>query len=158
MTENNDFEQDFPKKNRKRFKRRKQDFKKAKRKEEITRKVYHSKPLNEEGWHWYNSLHQFSKNKIHCSCPMCSGLEKTNSKKLKGKGYGCRGKREDDMWERPPRYIIDEEGNYICVFEGKPKETRSTKYWVTNERKGKNWSIKDTKQIQDMKEQLDEFE
>lgn len=20
---------------------------------------------------WYNNLHQYSKNKIHCSCPMC---------------------------------------------------------------------------------------
>lgn len=21
---------------------------------------------------WYNNLHQYSKNKIHCSCPMCN--------------------------------------------------------------------------------------
>ena len=26
----------------------------------------------------YNNLHQYSKNKIHCSCPMCS--RKTNNK------------------------------------------------------------------------------
>lgn len=27
--------------------------------------------------HYYNNLHQYSKNKIHCSCPMCS--RKTNN-------------------------------------------------------------------------------
>lgn len=31
---------------------------------------------------WYNNLHQYSKNKIHCSCPMCS--QKTNNKGRKG--------------------------------------------------------------------------
>lgn len=27
-----------------------------------------------ESWHitWYNNLHQYSKNKIHCSCGICS--------------------------------------------------------------------------------------
>lgn len=27
---------------------------------------------------WYDNLHQYSKNKIHCSCPMCT--RKTNNK------------------------------------------------------------------------------
>ena len=31
---------------------------------------------------WYNNLHQYSKNKIHCSCPMCS--QKTNNRGRKG--------------------------------------------------------------------------
>ena len=25
---------------------------------------------------WYNNLHQYSKNKIHCSCPLCSSKTK----------------------------------------------------------------------------------
>lgn len=33
---------------------------------------------------WYDNLHQYSKNKIHCSCPMCSA--KTNTRKSKGNG------------------------------------------------------------------------
>ncbi len=51
--------------------RRYNDFKKAIRKREICRKVYN--------WEWYGNLHQYSKNKIHCSCPMCR--EKTNRRK-----------------------------------------------------------------------------
>lgn len=47
---------------------RKISFHKALRKQNIVRHVY---------WHgkeypWYDNLHQYSKNKIHCSCPMCS--------------------------------------------------------------------------------------
>ncbi len=30
------------------------------------------------GYPYYNNLHQYSKNKIHCSCPMCSA--KTRNK------------------------------------------------------------------------------
>lgn len=26
-------------------------------------------------WDYYNNLHQYSKNKIHCSCPLCRGEE-----------------------------------------------------------------------------------
>lgn len=25
------------------------------------------------GWTSYDNLHQYSKNKIHCSCPLCNG-------------------------------------------------------------------------------------
>ncbi len=52
---------------------RKVSFKKAKRKKNISdgywRDHIHS---------YYDNLHQYSKNKIHCSCPMCS--QKTNNK------------------------------------------------------------------------------
>lgn len=37
---------------------------------------------------WYDNLHQYSKNKIHCSCPMCSA--KTRNKRRRshnGKGF-----------------------------------------------------------------------
>lgn len=48
-----------------RTKKRHNDWKKAVRKRRITR-----------SWGWgtdyYNNLHQYSKNKIHCSCPMCA--------------------------------------------------------------------------------------
>ena len=155
-----DFENapDHLEKDMKRKIRRKRDFRKAKRKEAITRKVYHSKPLDEEGWHWYDNLHQFSKNKIHCSCPMCSALEKTNTKKLKGKGHGKRGKREDDMWERPPIERYNEEGILVYYIPGIPKKSGNYSYGITNERKGKNWNMKDKKRIQDMQEQIEEYE
>lgn len=85
-----------------RAERRHTDFRKAIRKKKIT------KTWN-DGHDYYSNLHQYSKNKIHCSCPMCS--IKTNNKNRSG----ARG------WE-----------------------------------KSKNWSTKDKKRIEDMKEQENE--
>lgn len=47
----------------KKQKRRKKDYSKALRKRSISRNVY----IHD----WYDNLHQYSKNKIHCSCGMC---------------------------------------------------------------------------------------
>jgi len=73
---------DFLEKDKKRFKRRKTDFKKATRKRKIAREVYHSL---DPTWEWYDNLHQYSKNKIHCSCPICS--TKTNNRNRWGNHY-----------------------------------------------------------------------
>ena len=54
---------DFPVKKKSRSLRRKRDVTKAIRKRGISRSVY--------GHDWYSNLHEYSKNKIHCSCPMC---------------------------------------------------------------------------------------
>lgn len=51
-----------------RAERRKNDYNKAIRKKNICEHHY--------GWGYYDNLHQYSKNKIHCSCPICSA--KTN--------------------------------------------------------------------------------
>ncbi len=71
---------------RTRAERRHNDFKKAIRKRNITRSVYW------DGWNdgknnydYYDNLHQYSKNKIHCSCPICRN--KTNNKG-RSKFYG----------------------------------------------------------------------
>lgn len=48
--------------------RRKINFLHAIRKKKIDRQY----PLGEE-YPMYNNLHQYSKNKIHCSCPDCRG-------------------------------------------------------------------------------------
>ena len=58
---------------RTRAERRHNDWKKAIRKSNIAKKVIGLK----NGW--YKHLHQYSKNKIHCSCGMCCA--KTNNKK-----------------------------------------------------------------------------
>lgn len=55
--------------------RRKSDFAHAKRKQNIAKNYV----LGEEH-PWYDNLHQYSKNKIHCSCAICrakSYVEKT---------------------------------------------------------------------------------
>lgn len=54
----------FPVKNRARSLRRHNSVRKALRKRNIQR--------NKNDGEWYNNLHQYSKNKIHCSCWMCS--------------------------------------------------------------------------------------
>ena len=64
---------------RNRAERRHNDWRKARRKRRIIRAY---------GWDYYDNLHQYSKNKIHCSCPMCS--EKTNNKGRKVWGVSRR--------------------------------------------------------------------
>lgn len=45
-------------------------IRKALRKRRLAREIYHT--WGNSDWEYYDNLHQFSKNKIHCSCPMCS--------------------------------------------------------------------------------------
>ena len=49
------------------------------RKRRIAREVYPESP----GWEYYPNLHQFSKNKIHCSCPFCSAKTRNKGKRRK---------------------------------------------------------------------------
>ena len=45
-------------------------IRKALRKRRLAREIYRS--WGNPEWEYYDNLHQFSKNKIHCSCPCCS--------------------------------------------------------------------------------------
>lgn len=80
--------------------RRKKDFSKAIRKNNIDKEL--------TSWHYilcYNNLHEYSKNKIHCSCAMCSAKtrNKGNRRKLSGNyspsiNYTIKDqKRKDEM-------------------------------------------------------------
>ena len=51
-------------------------FTKALRKRNISNRVY--------GYDFYENLHQYSKNKIHCSCPCCSAKTNTANNKSRG--------------------------------------------------------------------------
>ena len=53
-------------------------FRKAKRKQRMARIIYHWHNWDNPDWEYYDNLHQYSKNKIHCSCPMCQA--KTRNK------------------------------------------------------------------------------
>ena len=53
--------------------RRHIDWHHAIRKRNIVKYVYWSEE-------WYDNLHQYSCNKVHCSCGMCSRYRKTNNK------------------------------------------------------------------------------
>ena len=76
--------------------RRKKDFSKAIRKRKLDFHNYwwgfytdsSSNPLDfsvRRGF--YDNLHQYSKNKIHCSCPMCSAKTRNKGKRRKRKNY-----------------------------------------------------------------------
>ena len=79
--------------------RRYKDYTKAKRKRDID--------LNDSRWNWsiynnhirpyyspnkskygmYDNLHQYSKNKIHCSCPSCSPRTRNKGRHRNTKNY-----------------------------------------------------------------------
>lgn len=100
--------------------KRHNDWKKAIRKRNIC--------LHEYGWEYYDNLHQYSKNKIHCSCPICSS--KTNTKMNKSKG-------PMDPNRRFHRAVVPT---------------------VTNSRCGKkNYKISDMKKIQELNSSLEDY-
>ena len=64
--------------------KRHNDWTKAIRKQKICKE--------RDGSEWYPHLHQYSKGKIHCSCPICAA--KTNPKRKRiGHGYTRRDYR-----------------------------------------------------------------
>ena len=65
---------------------------KALRKRRIDHEVYHY----DRDYGFYDNLHQYSKNKIHCSCPMCSA--KTRNK----------GRRKKNWWTPSINYKISD--------------------------------------------------
>ena len=75
--------------------RRHKDYVKAKRKRLIDFYDYwwyarpSKNPMDFSEKHgWYNNLHQYSKNKIHCSCPMCSAKTRNKGRhRNHGRGY-----------------------------------------------------------------------
>lgn len=74
--------EDYTEKDKDRAKRRKTDIKKAIRKKKLATELYTTSTDTKE-WEYYNNLHQYSKNKIHCSCPLCrSKTKKKKSKEL----------------------------------------------------------------------------
>ena len=62
-------------------------------------------------WLYYDNLHQYSKNKIHCACPMCSRSRKT---KNKGRHKGWAPSYNPTMRDkRRDLHMSDEEQNYF---------------------------------------------
>ena len=110
--------------------RRKKDFAKAKRKKHIDLAVsyYNYKEINNVFCPWqiftqyglYDNLHQYSKNKIHCSCPRCSPRTRNKGKHRGRKNYApsinykiSDKKRYDSMIEEKKEFIYGEENNSI---------------------------------------------
>jgi len=84
---------------RKTAEKRHNDWKKAIRKRKI---------INAHGIDYYDNLHQYSKNKIHCSCPFCRA--KTSKRK---RVWGTGGKNwsinDEKRIEEMQDQILDNE-------------------------------------------------
>ena len=71
--------------------RRWKNFTKARRKRELDKEL--TTPFSDrvdgslQQWLLYKNLHEHSKNKIHCSCPMCSPKTRNKGHRRKAKNY-----------------------------------------------------------------------
>ena len=89
---------------RNRAQRRHNDWKKAIRKRRIVNEVDH--------FDMYDNLHQYSKNKIHCSCPMCA--RKSNNKGIYAFYHGSHNltiadrRRQEEMDDQLEDLTFDE--------------------------------------------------
>lgn len=72
---------------------RRRSILKALRKKRIDRDIY---SYLDRSHGYYNNLHQYSKNKIHCSCPMCAAKTKN------------KGPRKKKWWAPPRNYKISD--------------------------------------------------
>ena len=89
-------------KNRATAERRHKNMAKAIRKKKLSKIIYGDYEL-------YKNLHQYSKNKIHCSCPLCAA--KTNSRYFQG--FHRLGKKNWDIKDlKKLESLIDSEKEY----------------------------------------------
>ncbi len=66
------------------------------------------KQLSHNGVLWYGNLHQYSKNKIHCSCPDCNA--KTRNK-------GSRRRRVSGNYDRAIHYSAADMRKVLAMDE-----------------------------------------
>ena len=64
---------------------------------------------------WYDNLHQYSKNKVHCSCGMCARYRKTNNHGRKRKIHGNYAKSKN--WSVNDRRRLEEMEDQILDNE-----------------------------------------
>lgn len=81
--------------------KRHNDWMKAIRKRRLDRTIYGNTR------DWYDNLHQYSKNKIFCSCPLC------RAKTRKGSSWGVGGKN----WPIADKKRIDEMNDQLLDNE-----------------------------------------
>ena len=80
--------------------KRHNDWKKAIRKKKI---------INAYGYELYDNLHEYSKNKIHCSCPLCACKSKgKKAKRLTGPSE-CWSISDRRKFEEMEDQILDNE-------------------------------------------------
>ena len=89
-------------------------------------------------WHpWYNNLHQYSKNKIHCSCGLCSCKTNQHHEHSKGVGMFCLYHYTDENGVEQKRWTTHTWGTSHSGYR-------------------KNWKPSDLRKIQHMDAELKE--
>ena len=87
---------------------RDQDYRHAVKRRRIDRE------LSSYIWHdWYNNLHQYSKNKIHCSCGLCAC--KTNGSRARR--HSCHTTEPAENWSTRDRRQIEDQENQLDELE-----------------------------------------
>lgn len=80
-------------------------YRKAKRKQRIAREVYYDGDVRP----YYDNLHQYSKNKIHCSCPWCSAKTRNKGKRRwKDGNYNGSVNYKPSDWRKQEAMDYDE--------------------------------------------------
>lgn len=80
-------------------------------------------------WSWsthvdyYDNLHQYSKNKVHCSCPMCNPKTRNKGRRKRGNYARAINYKKHDLTQ-----MIDMD-NQICEELNQALPRRRCKYW-----------------------------
>lgn len=104
---------------RTRAERRHNDITKALRKRQLAKEIYFEGNIKP----YYNNLHQYSKNKIHCSCPICTSKTKRKDYYMHGGRWnGYNWKHSDLIKQMRLNYELDDyyggwENDSVCSFE-----------------------------------------
>ncbi len=85
--------------------RRWKDYTKARRKQELDKELsymgYDPKTGEQRQYLYYKNLHEYSKGKIHCSCPLCSAKTKNKGSRkawAPALNYKPSDRRKVDSW------------------------------------------------------------
>ena len=95
-------------------------WRKALRKRRIDR-------LRQSSWmthvDYYDNLHQYSKNKVHCSCPSCSAKTRNKGRRLRGNYARSINYKKRDLNQ------MLEMDNQVQEELDLPKSHRRCKFW-----------------------------
>lgn len=81
------------------------------------RKALRKKRISDNFWPhasdypYYDNLHQYSKNKIHCSCPMCSQKTKNKGKRARKNYNPTHNYKASDLRKKIDMDLQEEEIN-----------------------------------------------
>ena len=99
-------------------------IRKALRKRRIAREVYSWHYWDNPEWEYYDNLHQFSKNKIHCSCPACQAKTRNKGRRRYRKGGYHRSLNYKACDLRKQLAMDEEELEYMGVKTKRPNRCK----------------------------------